>query len=147
MNSEWELEMVEALAVIFTDLGVGTYSPSTPTTAEPLLTLMNVPSSPNQLVTLSIYGQVEQHVSIAIGTMSLQVRTRSRPNMWRDCAKAASKVFEFLQGKEGLMLGSIHCPSIERSSFAWLGQDTSQRWERTDNYNIMVDLPATANRE
>jgi hypothetical protein len=146
MNEHWEHNLLVGFAELFAASGFGTYTDQV-TTAEPLITVMNIPAMPDQLITLAIYGQVSQNAAIAVGVVPLQVRVRSRPNQWFDCVDMAESIFSMLHGKEGLMIGDIHCPLITRASFAPLGQDTNQRWERAENYQIMVDLPSTENRE
>jgi hypothetical protein len=146
LDDQWEYDLLRNIGLLFDAQGFGTYSESV-TVAEPLITMMNVPSSPDRLISIGFYGQVLQHVSLAIGTVPLQVRTRGRANRWDDVVKMATPIFQLLHGREGLILGEVHCPSIERVSMTPLGQDGNKRWERTDNYHIMVDLPTTANRE
>jgi hypothetical protein len=77
----------------------------------------------------------------------MQLRFRSRRDMPLDVKALAAMAFDQLHGATELTLGGVRVLGAYRDSFAELGRDSTRRWERTDNYQLTVALPATSNRQ
>lgn len=115
--------------------------------AFPVVAIGSTPDSPDRVVVLDTYGDAYQDPVSAHGELSMQLRFRSRRDMPLDVKGTSAQAFTLLHGSDRV-IGGVPCRAITRISWAPLGRDTvSRRWERTDNYSLTVDLPATANRQ
>jgi hypothetical protein len=111
------------------------------------LSPVQVPDQPDRVCVVNTYGDAWQDGSSAIGGIMLQLRFRSRRDMPLDVKALAAQAFDLLHGATGLTLGGVRVDTVYRDSYAELGRDSTRRWERTDNYQLTVALPATSNRQ
>lgn len=142
---DWENALLTGLGQLVEDRTGWEYA-LIATGSLPLISLIAVPDAPDRVCVIDTYGG-EDDPSIAHGAVYVQFRFRSRKDRPADCKGMAAAVANALHGAVDLTIGGIYCPTIFRDSHAQLGRDGSRRWERTDNYTITVDLPATGNRE
>lgn len=100
-----------------------------------------VPDRPASLISLATYP-LGDDVDYADSTIGLQVRTRRAGLDPRPVGVLADACFDALHGLAGLdMPDGNRLIDIARTSGTVLGQDSSGRWERTDNYRARVHAP------
>lgn len=73
---------------------------------------------------------------------ALQVRTRGGADQ-RDVTGYGEAIADLLHGRRDTPAGDAVIAHIWRISSIGLGQDTSKRWERSDNYVLDVSTVAT----
>lgn len=93
-----------------------------------------MPDSPNRIVCLTAYA-LTNDPDLNDALTGLQVRCRGANADPRDANNLADRVFGVLQGLRNRTYGTAYVVSLARQSSAPLGQDTSRRWERSDNYH------------
>lgn len=112
------------------------------TAGQTAITYALMPADPDRVVTLTIYG-ASDHPSQPLGSVNLQVRSRGVPEQPLDVDALDDAVFAVLQGLTDRTYGSAHVIQVLRKSSMPLGVDANSRWERSSNYVLDVDYPAT----
>lgn len=141
-------DLLNGIAQMLADAGVVTRRTdgSDFTDGETALSFKNLPATPDRVVVLSPFGAHSDQPQITLGTQPIQVRCRGTSDPW-DVEDLADAAFDVLHGAANLTFGSVHVVQILRVNSIPLGMDEQdQRWQRSDNYDIDVDLPTTANR-
>lgn len=141
-------DLLHGLAQMLADAGVVTYnSDGTPYTAgQTGLFFKDMPPDPDRVVVLTPFGANSDQPLITLGHQPVQVRCRGTADPL-DVDTLADAVFTVLHGATNLTFGSVHVVQILRTNSIPLGMDEqSLRWERSDNYGIDVDLPASTYR-
>lgn len=114
----------------------------------PTIHLGYSPDSPDRIVALDTYGDGYQDPTDPHSVILLQLRFRGRVDNPLDPKGFSAAALRVLHNRTDTVIGGLFVPSIYRDTHANLGRDTvTRRWERTDNYSVTVDLPATANRQ
>lgn len=102
--------------------------------------------TPPSQVTLAAYGNTDDPVA-ADSVVQVQARYRSPDARPGPADDLADEVFMALQGLHGKdLIGGVHVVYCKRNSSLPLGVDGNGRWERSDNYDLMVHRPS-AHRE
>lgn len=131
------LEGFAQTAVASTDLW---YSRTTPAPAGRIPIVLDItPESPDDVVTLRDYT-VTDSPNLSDSTVGVQVDIRSK-----DRARIRSimqALFDTFHGREAGMLGDVRLVMAVRSSGTWLGQDSNDRLQRTENYYLTVHRPS-----
>lgn len=139
-------DLLAGLAQTIAGAGFGLYQPDAvfnPT--DTAITTKNLPEHPDRVVVLTAYGSTDAPKE-NLSTFNVQARFRGLPNAPLDVDDLGDNVFTLLQGAESLWFGSVFVVQILRKSTLQVGADANQRWERTDNYAIDVNTPATPGR-
>lgn len=102
----------------------------------------DMPASPDRAVCITALP-VRDNVSMPLGLVLVQVRTRGRPGVPLDCDDDADAIFDVLHGVTGLDLGSLSLVQVRRQLSAPMGIDDLKRRERADHYELDVDFPPT----
>lgn len=107
----------------------------------------NLPPTPDRMLSLTPYGATGDYPNLPLGQQRIQVWGRGTSDP-RDVDVLMDAVFDLWQGVTDRQFGDCHVIQILRISSIPMGQDAqSRRWERSDNYSIDYDSPATANRQ
>lgn len=140
-------DLLTGLAGVLVTAGVATYRSdgSGYLPGETAITFALLPQQPDRCVTLSFYLASDQPVE-ALSTFGVQVRCRGNVEAPHDADDLADGVFQALQALSGVQLGTAWLVQILRVSAISMGQDSSVRFERSDNYYADVNTPATAYR-
>jgi hypothetical protein len=140
----WTDALLTGLATYLHDGVTITYksaAPYLPGDAGPVF-LEDVPAAPDAAITLATYP-VSTDPELNDVVQGLQVRTRTGRAGFAADSALADAVFDRLHGAEGLDLGNgVHVTRIQHISGAALGEDTSGRPERTDNYYVTTNRPS-----
>lgn len=97
------------------------------------------PESPDDVVTLRDYT-VTDSPNLSDSVIGVQVDIRST-----DRAKVRAimdALFNAFHGRQAGMLGTVRLVMAVRSSGTWLGQDSNNRLQRTENYYLTVHRPS-----
>jgi hypothetical protein len=140
-------DILTGLAGLITGAGLATVRDGTDfLSSETALTFKNLPATPDRVVCLTPYGANGDQPEITLGQQPVQVRFRGTSDP-RDVDELGDAVFNVLHGARDLTFGSVHVVQILRISSTPLGMDEqSRRFERSDNFQLDVDLPTSANR-
>jgi hypothetical protein len=140
-------DLLDGLAQTVAAAGIATYRSDGTAylTTETALSFKNMPDQPDKAIVLTGYG-TQDSPNQALGQERVQFWFRGPAADARVVDDLADSVFLLLQGATHLQFGTCHVIQILRISTIPGGQDESRRWERTDNYAIDVNPPATANR-
>lgn len=143
----WTSRLLTGLAEHLDAADIGTWKTSgTYAAGETGIVIRAVPDQPERLITLAAYPVGGDLVGMADHTVGVQVRVRAGVDP-RDCDDLADEIFDALDGAAGLTWGGVPVVSVERTSYAPLGQDGSRRWERSENYLIMAMRPTSNNTD
>ena len=144
-SSGWEAAIIVGLCELLADVTDWIYSDTLAGTVQ--LAPVAVPDQPDRVCVVNTYGDAWQDGESPIGGIMVQLRFRSRRDMPLDVKALAAQAFDQLHAARNLIVGGVRVDSIYRDSYAELGRDSTRRWERTDNYQLTVALPATSNRQ
>jgi Bacteriophage minor capsid protein len=107
--------------------------------------MKGLPTTPDRCFSLTAYSTSDE-VKIAAGKMRVQFWFRGIVNNSLDVDELGDSVFDLLQGAEDLTFGTAHVAQIFRVSSMQHGADANKRNERSDNYELDVDVPVTPGR-
>lgn len=97
------------------------------------------PETPDDVVVLRDYTVMDSP-NLSDSVIGVQVDIRSKDRMKvRDIMTA---LFNTFHGREAGMLGDVRLVMAVRSSGTWLGQDSNNRLQRTENYYLTVHRPS-----
>jgi len=109
------------------------------------LTFKDMPPDPDRLVVLTTFG-ASDNPKLPLGQPQIQVRFRGTTDP-RDVDDLGDSAFVLLHGLTDRVFGSCHLIQMLRVNSIPLGMDQqSRRWERSDNYALDVDYPASTYR-
>jgi len=83
---------------------------------------------------------------VALSHVRVQFWFRGIVNNSLDVDELGDSVFNLLQGAEDLTFGTPHVVQALRVSSIQLGADANKRNERSDNFQLDVDVPITLGR-
>lgn len=140
-------DLLTGIAQMIAGAGLGiTYSPTGVYTSGQTGIFMKImPAAPDRVVTLTAVNQGDD-ITDPFGQIMVQVRGRGLPNKPVDADDLLDGIFTILHGTKGLVFGSMTVDQCNRKVSIPMGADTSQRWERIDQYYLDASFPATANR-
>jgi hypothetical protein len=103
-----------------------------------------MPSSPDRVVVLTFYPTSDDP-ALSDSEVGLQVRTRGVPNNGDDVDALDDAIFDFLQNATLDLAAGIRLSGVFRASGTPMGEDDSNRSERSSNYRLLAHWP-TAHR-
>jgi hypothetical protein len=134
-------DLLVGLATELSAAGVLTYANDSTTQ----IFLKQLPTSPDRCLAITSYATSDE-AKITLSSMRIQFWFRGTPNDSVDVDDLADAAFNVLQGMENRTYGSVHLVQCNRVSSSPLGLDENKRAERSDNYEVDVDVPVTAGR-
>lgn len=141
----WTSRLIAGLAGHLAASGVGVWRTNGVYTADEVGILDRaIPQQPDRVITLSGYPVDDGYPGLADFTQGVQIRIRGTTDP-RVADDIADQVFDLLDSAQHFVVGGIHVVLAKRRSYASLGQDSNQRWERSDNYYLDAMRP-TAHR-
>lgn len=141
MTSEsFELAVLEGFAQVAVASTTLWYHRTKPAPAGRTKIVLDItPESPDDVVTLRDYTVMDS-ANLSDSVVGVQVDIRSK-----DVTKVRaimSALFDAFHGRQAGMLGSVRLVMAVRSSGTWLGQDSNNRLQRTENYYLTVHRPS-----
>lgn len=137
----WTRDLVEGLAEHIAGAGIGVWRPNgVYTAAETAIVHRAIPPAPDRLITLALYPVDNGMAGLTNLTTGIQIRVRA-PGPPGECDDLADALFDLLDSAEHLDLGGIYVNQLYRQSYTSLGQDSSRRWERSENYYGEAERP------
>lgn len=118
------------IAELLGDAGIGTYN-----TADPSIFAELLPSKPNRAIAVAHYP-VTQSARTADTVEGIQIRYRTAGEDPDTTADLGDLIRDALDGLEHVDVGGIHVSLIQWQSGAYLGQDSSRRWEAVQNFHL-----------
>lgn len=106
------------------------------------LFIKDVPLDPDRIGVLAPYVDTEDIVpTLRTREIDFQFRVRGG-RLPTDCDDMADIGFKLLHKKHHLVWNDLEISRIRHLSFASLGPDSANRWERTDNYELITQRKA-----
>ncbi|GAA5056456.1 minor capsid protein [Streptomyces similanensis] len=135
-------DLVDGLAQTIADAGAATYRPTgVYKPGETALTDTVMPDSPDRAIVLTAYDTTDDP-AMTDCTVAMQVRTRAGADP-RDVADLDEAVFLALHGLRDQTFGTAALRFMKRDNSASLGRDATGRFERTSNYTVRAQRPAS----
>lgn len=103
------------------------------------------PTSPDRCIAMTAYATSDE-AKVALSRIRVELAFRGVPNDSLDVDDLADSVFNVLHGYEDLTFGSAHVDQALRVISHATGVDDSKRSQRSDSYDLDVDVPVTAGR-
>ncbi|GMA33508.1 minor capsid protein [Litorihabitans aurantiacus] len=130
-------QLTQAICRLLAEIPGWEWRPAGPayTTVEVGVQYGSLQASPDRGVAVRVYSSVDE-LQTGLATRSAQLRFRGARNAVDSADKLASVAFRHLQGlsrREGIS-------GIRRLSMAPIGADANGREERTDNYELLLEL-------
>jgi hypothetical protein len=140
--STWTTELVDGLAQLLHDAGLGTYRPTGTYAAGDIAIVAGVvPPAPDRLVCLTAYSTSRPR-GLADTSVSIQVRTRGPAGNSRSADAISDPIRNYLDGRTHLVIGGVRVAQIlHMSGPGPLGLDGLNRPGRTDNYAFTAERP------
>jgi hypothetical protein len=139
-------DILNGVAQLLNDAAVGVFDANrvwTLTDTQTAITFKDVPAVPDRVLALSPFGANSDNPLTTYGRQQLQLRARGTTDP-RDVDQILDSAFTVLHGATNLTFGSVHVVQILRVSTIPLGMDQQdRRWQRSDNYQLDVDLPTS----
>jgi len=143
----WTENLITGLAQYLAAGGVGVWRPTGVYTAgEVAIVYRAIPQTPDQVITLAAYPIGSTNPGLADHDTAVQVRIRGTADPLV-CDALADAVFDLLDSATGLSFGGVRVPQMWRQSYTSLGQDTNNRWERSENYYLQTMRPTVHNTD
>lgn len=140
------VDIMTGLAELLDGAGIGDFSPTAAYAAgDTAIALKNMPADPDRAIVITAY-LVDAQPAMHLDQVNVQIRTRGAPDDTTDVDVLADQVYAFCQGLTYVQLGGVTVNQMILKSSIPMGIDQNNRWERSDNYTLDVDVPATANR-
>lgn len=131
-----------AAELVTAGIGTTTLPVSNPSTG---IYMKALPTAPDRAVALTVYSSVDQP-KVALSTVRVQFFLRGKADDSADVDDLGDAIFLALQGLEDRTYGTAHLVQCNRISSVQLGIDDNKRANRSDNYEIDLDVPVTAGR-
>ena len=141
-----ETDLLLGLAQLLAGVGAGTYRPNggyLPT--ETAIVFGDLPTGPDRAIAMAVYAASDEGAS-PLSSLRVQFLCRGAVNDSLDVGEVAGPIFTALQGLQHYNCGTAHVNLVQRVSRVPLGIDAAKRSMRADNYELSVDMPATAGR-
>jgi len=104
-----------------------------------------LPTAPDRCIAITAYAATDEP-KVALSHVRVQFWFRGIVNNSLDVDELGDSVFNLLQGAEDLTFGTAHVVQALRVSSIQLGADANKRNERSDNFQLDVDVPITLGR-
>jgi hypothetical protein len=104
-----------------------------------------LPTLPDRCFALTAYATSDE-AKVALSKIRVQFWFRGVVNNSLDVDDLGDDVFNLLHGLEHVQFGTAHVNQMLRVSSIQLGADAAKRNERSDNYELDVDVPVTPGR-
>ena len=104
-----------------------------------------LPTAPDRCIAITAYAATDEP-KVALSHVRVQFWFRGIVNNSLDVDELGDSVFNLLQGAEDLTFGTPHVVQALRVSSIQLGADANKRSERSDNYELDLDVPITSGR-
>ena len=104
-----------------------------------------LPAGPDRCFSISAYSTSDEP-KVALSHIRVQFWFRGIVNNSLDVDDFADSVFNLLHGIEHVQFGTAHVNQMLRVSSMQHGADANKRNERSDNYELDVDVPVTPGR-
>lgn len=142
--SDFQSNLLTGLAVLLDAQSLGTYRASGAyESTETAIVVGQLPQEPDRVIALMCYP-VEDDPALSDSIIGVRIRTRWGGLDLRAVQDLSDLIFKYLQGKHQFTLSTnVHVVYSERNSGGPIGQDTSNRWEWSDNYYLTVWRPST----
>ncbi|HWV46038.1 MAG TPA: minor capsid protein [Nitrospira sp.] len=141
-----ERDIVEGVAELIDAAGLATFHPSgVYADSETGIVFKVVPAKPDRVVILTAVPMTDD-ISMPLGQVMLQVRTRGLPNNPLDVDDLAGPIFDLLQGRTYDTFGDTTVIQMRRTTSIPNGQDAAERFERIDQFYLDCDVNPTVNR-
>lgn len=139
------MTLLEELAQLLADLGLGTY---TPTGTGGTIYLATLPTSPDRAMAIALYGGGESDARHSHDAPSVQVRCRGTATDARTAETDAQAVYDTLHGLQAQTLAGgtwlRHLVGVNGGP-VYIGRDGNGRHEYTINFRAEISRP-TPNR-
>lgn len=141
------VDLLTGLAQHLADADIGiTYRPSDPyLPAETGVFFKALPTGPDRCVVITAYATSDE-AKVALSHVRVQFWFRGVANDTLDVDNLGDDAFAVLQGAEDLTFGAAHLVQALRVSSIQLGVDDNKRSQRSDNYELDLDVPLTPGR-
>lgn len=141
-----ERDIVVGVAGLIDAAGLATFKPSgVYADSETGVIFKVVPAKPDRVVVLTAVPMSDD-ISMPLGQVMLQVRTRGLPNNPLDVDDLAGPIFDLLQGRTYDTFGDTTVIQVRRTTSIPNGQDAAERFEKIEQYYLDVDYAPTALR-
>ena len=104
-----------------------------------------LPTGPDRCYAVTAYTASDE-AKVALSHIRVQFWFRGIVNDSLDVDELGDSFFNLLHGIEHVQFGTAHVNQMLRVSSIQLGADTAKRNERSDNYELDVDVPVTSGR-
>lgn len=137
---EVENELTQGIADLLQAAGVGTQGGSTGT----VIVDGELNPDPDRGIAINVSVSFDDAWHATGGRRcQLYLRGTKDPRVVRSIAQ---QCFDVLHGIHGVRMGAVVVAHMWRTSAVSLGRDGNDRWERSDNYFVDVELPPTENQ-
>jgi len=139
------MTLLEEIAQLLHDLGVGTY---TPNTAGGTIFLAALPTSPDRCMAVARYGASEADSKLPYDEISIQIRCRGSAVDARQAEQDAQNVYDALHGLENRELAGGTWLALAvgiQSGPVYIGRDQNGRHEYVVNFRAEISR-STPNR-
>lgn len=142
-----ESVLLDGIATWLAANGFGTYDPTGayPVDVDTPIDFKVMRDTPDRTIVLTAY-RISAAPGFSLDRYRLQVRTRGVRDDGLDVDELAGPIAGFLHGATYLAFGGLVVDQILHYSSIPMGVDASGRHERSDNFDLDVDVPATAHR-
>jgi hypothetical protein len=142
-----ESVLLDGIATWLAANGYGTYSASGayPDDVDTPIEFKVMRDTPDRAIVLTAY-RISAQPGFSLDRYRLQVRTRGVRDDALDVDELAGPIAGFLHGATYLAFGGCVIDQILHYSSIPMGPDDTGRHERSDNFDLDVDVPATAHR-
>ena len=130
--------IIDAICQRLQDAGIGVWAKAgedTPT-SDVLIVHAWLPDTPDTAIAVTIHGYPTQLPDTAFHSWRVQVRFRA-PGSPNEVNALADSVYPILSATHQVWDG-FHVDKYRRYNATPMGRDTSGRWERADNYELIT---------
>lgn len=134
-------DLAAGIAVHLDAAGVGVWRPNGGyADTDTAIVMKAMPQQPHRCIALTAYANLDDPL-LPLGQVAVQFRCRGTDPRHPD--DDADAIFDLLHATNHLLLGGLRVVQMFRQSSAQLGQDSTGRWERADNYYATVQQPTS----
>jgi hypothetical protein len=136
-------DLLEGIAQYLEAQGVGIYDPDAVyELGDTAIRMRKLPATVDRAVALTVYAP-QDHPTLNLSQYRVQFWMRGTAGDALDVDDLADDVFHVFHGLEHRDFGTAHVVQALRVSSLPMGEDDNQRHERSDNYLLDINRPAT----
>ncbi len=136
-------DISQGFAQIIEDAGLAVFNESGKyDDADTGILMKAVPPSPDRIVTITVVP-LSDDIAAPQGQVMVQLRYRGAPGEPLDVDELADAVKPLFHGLTNMPMGDHTVVQCDRRQSVPLGQDSSKRWERADQFYLDVEYPPT----